>query len=201
MSTTQDDEPPVEPPTLQAVVDALQWFDDTYREDRARRLIWAGQFNKNYGIVMGRPETLSLLEEARVCFVNGNFIAALITAVAFIEQSLAEELELSTRAHPGFMGFGKLIEAVRTRQLLPDALLDDIDRLRLLRNPHAHNVGPGPQQQHRLPIRSRDRDLHPEVILEEDARLAIRTMYECRDKTMHPWDPRAELTARQQAQQ
>ena len=170
---------------LAKAVDALARWDESSREDRARRLIWAGQFNKSYGMVVDRPEKLALLHEAQDCFTNGHFIAVLIAALAFIEQTLVGEYELKNRAHPGTLSLGALIAAAKTQQLLPEPLLDDINRLRQVRNPFVHSVAPGGnQQQHRLAIRASQQGLHPESILTEDAELAIRTMFACRDLTM-----------------
>jgi hypothetical protein len=166
------------------LVKALEHSDEQLREERAKRILWASQFVQNYGIVIGRPENLGLLEEARQCFVNGNFIAVLLTALAFMEQTLAEEYYNREGRHPE-MALGELIDAARRLRLLPRTLLNEIDKVRIVRNPFTH-FATERQQKHRLPIRSKQQNRHPRAILEEDAQLAVRVMFECRDRTMQP---------------
>ena len=50
---------------------ALVHSDAESRSDRANRLVWLSRFMQPSEIISGRLEPLSLLEEARVCYVNG----------------------------------------------------------------------------------------------------------------------------------
>ena len=158
----------------QRLIEALEYSDEQNRENRADRLIWLSQFQTEGGLVAGRLEPLSLLEEARVCFMNGNFIAALLTATSFIEQTLVVELE--ERAVVGPRGtLQKAIETARAANLFSSALLDGADQLRLIRNPFVHRKPD--EHTHSLGTRFRAQGVHPDSVLEADARLALELMY------------------------
>jgi hypothetical protein len=66
---------------------ALEAYDTASREDRAQRLVWLSQFAVP-GAVLGRSEPPALVEDARACFINGLYIAALLTALACIDQCM-----------------------------------------------------------------------------------------------------------------
>lgn len=73
------------------LIQALEWYDSDTRLKRVERIKWVGQYEILGGIV-GKAEAMSLLGEARDCYVQGHFIAALILATALIEHVIAEEL-------------------------------------------------------------------------------------------------------------
>jgi len=64
------------------VIAALEFSDNQRRNGRADRFAWLSRHNASAPIVMGRAETLRLMEEARCCFVDGHFVAALMVAMA-----------------------------------------------------------------------------------------------------------------------
>lgn len=159
----------------QQLIDALAYSDAQSRDDRANRLVWLSRFQQPYGIIAGRLEQLSLLEEARVCYVNAHYIAVLLTTTAFIEQTLVEELEF--RAIPGPRDtLAKAVTTARNAKLFPAELLDRTDHLRKIRNPFAHRKSDDHAQS--LGSRFRAREMHPTSVLEEDAQHAIEQMYE-----------------------
>ncbi len=126
---------------------------------------------------------LNLLEEARVCYVNGNYIAVLLTATAFIEQTLVEELEALAIIGPRET-LAKATETARKAGLFPVKLLAATDDLRQIRNPFAHRKHDAHSQN--MSTRSRVRKMHPKSVLEEDAQHAIETMYEYFSLTVKP---------------
>lgn len=170
----------------QRLIDSLKWFDEQYREDRADRLIWLSQFQTEFGLITSeRLEPLSLLEEARVCFVNGNFIAALLVATSYIEQVLVSELEAQSIGGSRET-LQKAIETARLANLFTPELLNGADQLRLIRNPLVHRKPYG--HVHSLSTRFRAQDVHPNTILEADAKLALELMYGYFHSTLHRMD-------------
>lgn len=125
---------------------------------------------------MGVPEVLDLKEEARVCYVNGFYVATLLTALACVEQMLSEELRPQPRTKKNRLALEQLIQQARTANVADSATLDDTDRLRELRNAFSHQKDDDAQE-FRLALRMRKQHKHPRVLLEEDAQLAIRTMH------------------------
>lgn len=71
---------------------ALQQADNDTRDGRVERMIQASAHAVPFGIIHGRIESLALLEEARMCYVNGQNIAALIVALSYVEHALADAL-------------------------------------------------------------------------------------------------------------
>jgi hypothetical protein len=163
-------------PNLDHVFSALEKFDNDTRKTRVERLHWLVQFQTGPTTVMGRPEPLGLLEEARVCYVNGHFMAVVLTAIACIEQMLMEELEYHNDRSAGG-NFAAAIRAAKSNNSIRIStdLLDCADQLRAIRNPVAHKTHEA--NKNRLPNRVRAQKTHPNAILEADARLAVETMY------------------------
>lgn len=158
----------------QRLDEALAHNDGHTRSARVNRLVWLSRFEQLPGLVAWRLEPLALLEEARVCYINGHYIAVLLTATAFIEQVLVEALEdRAIRVPRGTLAH--MVETARAAELLPAELLDQTDRLREIRNPFAHRKPDG--HVHGLAARYRAEQIHPTSLLEEDALHAIELIY------------------------
>lgn len=160
---------------FEQLTQALVESDERTREARAERIIWLSNMPQVPTAFGGRLEQLHLLEEVRQCFVHGNYIAVLLAATAFVEQTLVEELALrgdTVRRRD----LGSVIESARKAGFLESDLLDRADKLRLVRNPFGHYRPEGDPDA--LVTRFRARREHPVAVLEEDARLAVRVVYE-----------------------
>lgn len=155
------------------LIQALEWYDSDTRLKRIERIKWVGQYEISGGIV-GKVEAMSLLGEARDCYVQGYFIAALMLATALIEHVIAEELIDTIKANYS-ISFIESIKYARKEKLFPDELLDDADRLRELRNPFAHHKPPN--HTHSLGNRYMSQERHPEDVKEVDAKEAVVAMY------------------------
>ncbi|MCE4513895.1 hypothetical protein [Xanthomonas hortorum] len=83
------------PATRENLTEALARADDSSRADRVDRIEWLAQHYFHPGAVMGDLTILQMLEEARLCFVSGHFVGALLLATSFVEHTLSEELESS----------------------------------------------------------------------------------------------------------
>jgi hypothetical protein len=157
------------------LLEALQQVDGESRGARADRIEWLAPYTERPTAIMGAVEAMQLMEEARVSFISGHFVAALLLAASFIEHTLSEELEsvLPAKSRPNFQ---QLIEVARTQLAVPAELLDRTESIRVLRNPFTH-LRPHDDPD-TLGNRFRARRLHPRTIMEEDAKLAVSTMYE-----------------------
>lgn len=163
------------------LLEALQRVDDESRGARADRIEWLAPHTERPVAIMGAVEATQLMEEARVSFISGHFVATLLLAASFIEHTLSEELEsvLPAKKKPKFQ---RLIEVAHTKLAVPVELLDRTESIRVLRNPFTH-LRPHDDPD-TLGNRFRARHLHPKAVMEEDAKLAISTMYEWFKRTL-----------------
>lgn len=154
--------------------EALRSLDDRTRSLRAERILWLSQHERLPPVLMGRAETLHLLREAREVFVNGHFAATLVLAVAVIEHSLVEELQLrgSIKTSPPL---GKVLAIAEEAKVLPSEWFSPIRTLVQRRNPFAHLKEP--DHEHALGVRIVLEGEHPSRLLEEDAKVAAIWMY------------------------
>lgn len=74
------------------VLSALQRSDEASRPRRVKRIAWLSGHQVAVNSI-GPVDTMAVLDEAKDCFVYGHYIATLLLAVAFIEHTLADELE------------------------------------------------------------------------------------------------------------
>jgi hypothetical protein len=88
----------------QNLINALKWFDETTRVERAKRIDWASSLYQSPGLVSGEVVPLSMMEEARVCFVNGQFMATVLCATSVVEHLLVAELEGELTRKPAVPG-------------------------------------------------------------------------------------------------
>jgi len=141
---------------------------------RLDRLKWLESiFPKGYSYVMP-PESFYVFEEARLTFINGEFVATLLLANAFLEQWLGNVL-----ASKGYMketnrGLSTILQCMAKTGLLHPFFANKVDRLRKIRNPFVHLKSFN--HEHRLTQRIIREKRYPNSILEEDAKEAISLM-------------------------
>lgn len=156
------------------LIAALVESDDMRRAGRADRIQWLSEHQNHGGLIQGPMDTLAVLHEARDCFVEGHYIAALLMAVAFIEHTIAGELIERDLAKYG-ISFIDSIKVAGEREVFPGDMLSRADRLREIRNPFAHRKSP--THQHSFGNRFIQSRSHPTTILEQDAKDALALMY------------------------
>ena len=157
------------------LLEALAWYDEHSRMERAERIAWASSLYQAQGIVAGAVVPLHLMEEARVSFVNGQFMAVVLSATSVIEHLLIDNLE-SKQIQGNKSTLAAAIQCAKRADAFSVQLLDDVDTLRNLRNPLVHkNADAGECS---LYERYRKHEVHPATLLEADARFALKVMYE-----------------------
>jgi len=124
---------------------------------------------------MGSVEVIHLLQEARNCFVEGQYIATLILATSVIEHLIIEEFLDKKVAFDSKINFKQTIAKAREEELFNSELLDGADKLRLIRNPYAHRQIK--DASNTLGSRFVENNSHPISIVEADAKEALIVMY------------------------
>jgi hypothetical protein len=157
------------------LIEALRWFDDDSRPKRASRIEWASSLYQSPGMVAGELVQLNLMEEARVCYINGQFLAAMLCATSAVEHLLVAEVE-ERICQSAKLTFGPLIEKADAMGLLPPEVIERLKVLNERRNPVAHRRPP--EDKSTLTSRYLEKKVHPNVLLEADAKHSLEVMYE-----------------------
>lgn len=161
---------------------ALRSLDERTRHARIVRIVWLSGHEQLPSVITGRTETLHILREARGVFIDGHFAAALILAVAVIEHSLVEELQLRDILK-GSPPLSQVLMEAEKDSVLPSDWFHPIRQLVYLRNPFAHLKEP--DHVHGLGARIHLENANPNALLEKDARTAIQYMYQVFRATLH----------------
>ncbi len=169
---------------------ALLKHDKESFEERLDRLKYLQTIFPNIDFMAGRPETILIFEEAKMTFINGEFISTVMLAQAFIEHVLQEILTVSGLYKESKHGLKSMIDSCRSKELLNDFFLQKIEKLRKIRNPfshlkdfeHDHNLSQRMFSQVREQIEKekkgaqfKEEDIHE--TLEQDAKDALSIMY------------------------
>ena len=159
---------------MQDLEAAVRVRDDRTRPARIDRIVWIADHEQLPPVIMGRTETLHMLNEARQVFIDGHFASSLLTAFCVINHSLVEELQLRgvVRSDPGF---AKVLRKCEAESVLPKEWIEDLTTLFARRNPFAHFKDSG--HAHGLGARIRLEQAHSAKLLEDDARTAVKYMY------------------------
>jgi hypothetical protein len=116
-----------------------------------------------------------LFEEARYCFVFGQFIAATFLGFAFVERTLAAMFYATGRNDLERATSQKLIAQAVTAGWLRSEDAQVFEKARVLRNPLVHFRVPGHDD---LPVtRALRRGSHPYAVVESDAQVVLEAMF------------------------
>lgn len=154
----------------------LQRFDKRTFQERLERLQHLQTiFPKGYGFLLP-AESAFVLSEVKMCFINGQFIATIMLAQAFIEHTL--QASLVRMGHPRVAGrsLSEITKWFRRNRPQHDYLMGKIDKLRGFRNPFSHlRPFDDPDTIGQRMLKSKQ---PPEVIIEKAARDALALMYQ-----------------------
>ena len=120
-------------------------------------------------------DTYYIFEDAKSCYIYGQFVATVVLSTSFIEHWFAAKLHGKGHHKQAQGGLAASVQCAREKNLVAAALLDRVDRLRLIRNPFAHLKSM--DHEHSLGARSVSRRQHPDEIIEADAKEALALMY------------------------
>ena len=159
---------------------AEEWLkneDNVCREDRISRLNWIIQKYPNIEIAMfqGGLKSNYLFEEARYCFVYGQFFASTMLSLAFIENMLASFVFGAGRNDLKKISALNLLKKAREEGIINDSEYNQLDKIRKLRNPITHFKEP--MNKEGIEIRGLKDNKHSYEIIEDDAKIAICAMF------------------------
>ncbi len=155
---------------------ALEKYDrDTLRERLDRLQFLQAFYPKKYWFAM-TVESASIFGEARMAFINGEYISTILLAVCFAEHWLGGFLQTKGYARRSYSSLVIIINTLKRNELVSDYILSRLDRLRQIRNPFVHikEIDHPNKLERRLIIEG----LPPHELLEKDAKEALSLMYQ-----------------------
>jgi hypothetical protein len=163
------------------LLQALAESDEQRRSGRADRILWVLALRPQVGAMVGPLDTITILSEARECFIDGHYIATVLLATAFVEHTLVDELSERGLTKPRVQ-FSDALKIASENRIFPDELISRTRNLSLIRNAFTH----------RKPLDNPDSfgyrfqagGVHPARILEEDAKQFLALMYEYFRRTL-----------------
>ncbi|HHT9114041.1 MAG: hypothetical protein HZA47_10515 [Planctomycetes bacterium] len=144
--------------------------------DRAARLDWIAA-------IMPTAEYLTfpsglmakyLFEEARYCFVYGQFLAVIVLGLAFLEKTLASRFFMAGRNDLERASISRLLHEARNKAWLTEDEYEKLERIRLARNPVAHFRAPLAEDS--IEFRALGKENHPYSVIEQDSRDVIEAV-------------------------
>jgi hypothetical protein len=159
---------------------AGQWLDREDREGREgrlERLEWLASRlpGSQYLTFPGGDTAKALYEEARYCFACGQFIAAIVLGLAYIEHTLAADFYAAGRNDLERASVSELLrEAERSGWLTGDEY-SVLEEVRCLRNPISHFRRPGHDDT--IEARSSGKGELPYSVLERDAETVMEAVF------------------------
>lgn len=154
----------------------LRNYDTNSLKGRLKRL---KSINRNFPFgsrEFGSEESSRIFDEAIHSYIFGQFITTIILAQAFIERRFQEYFNIRLDNERAKYTLNQFIKEFKGTGFLPDYLFEKIDKLRLKRNPFLHHRIP--LQKDTLMARSLIYGIHPDKLLEIDAKDAIDLMFE-----------------------
>ena len=160
---------------------ALRKTDNESFEDRLHRLKYLNKIFPHDLFLGADQETIYILSEAKMTFINGEYIATILLTIAFIERLMQSHYESIGLGKIAKRGLKAMIAHANKNELLHPYLLEKFDLLRKKRNPlthlkpfeHEHNLS----QRIINGIKNDEQYVNPILMLEEDAKEAITLMY------------------------
>ncbi|KPL48674.1 hypothetical protein XAXN_12205 [Xanthomonas axonopodis] len=170
------------------LLNALERADMASISDRAERIEWLAKLEQPpVPFLNDDIESLTLLNEAKNCFKRSLDIAAVLTATAYIEMTLADELREAGNSKRK-LPLGEMITEIRKIRVrnvvLSQEFLDNLELLVKKRNAYAHRKEAN-DLDHTLGHRLITEQKHPRTVMREDAELAMKLMYELFYRTLH----------------
>ena len=155
---------------------ASEWLKDEdfgSFEDRASRLAWLVDNLPvaEYWTFPGGLLAQSLFEEARYCFVYGQFLSTIFLGLSYIERTLAALFYGAGCNKLERAGLSELLTEALTKGLISGREFDDLERIRKKRNAYMHFRKP--LHKDSVEYRSIHENELPYTIIESDATAVI----------------------------
>lgn len=159
---------------------AKEWLnreDAVCREDRLARLEWVAGLVPDSQLLTfpGGWVAMYLFEEARYCFVYGQFMASVVLGLAFIERTLAAWFYGAGRNDLERASISNLLREGKDSGWLTYEEYQQLDELREMRNPITHFRAPISADT--VERRSVEQDKLPYDVLEDDAKKVMQAVF------------------------
>ncbi len=143
--------------------------------DRLARLKWLSDIapKAEYWTFPGGLLAKYLIEEARYCFVYGQFLATTVLGIAYIERTVAALFFATGRNDLERAGLTQLLKEALNYGWVDQREYANLQHARQIRNPITHFRKPGDAET--IEYRSVIGDELPYSVIEEDARHVIET--------------------------
>ncbi len=153
----------------------LQNEDSICRPDRLARLNWlvSKAPDSDIWIFPGGLMTKYLFEEARYCFVYGQFLATIVLGLSYIEHTLAGLFYASGQDKLERASVSRLLREALRSGWIDQNEFANLEHARKVRNPATHFRRPGHNDT--VEYRSVRMNELPYLLLEEDARHVMET--------------------------
>lgn len=157
--------------------ECLDREDAVCRPQRESRLEWLAEMTPKceYTMFPGACLTKFLFEEARYCFVYGQFIASIVLGAAYIEHTLAALLYAAGRSDLERANATTLLREAVALGWIDRADSERFDNVRVPRNSLSHFRKP--LHEETVEYRSLANDEMPYSVMEEDARIILRVVF------------------------
>lgn len=156
------------------------WLDNEdkrCRDDRLNRLKWTIEQYPNIEISLfhGGLKSHYLFEEARYCFVYGQYVASIMLSLSCIENTLASVFYASGRNDLQRARLVSLLEEAKEKGLIAESEFAVFNKVREIRNPITHFRKP--MDKETIEWRAAKNDRHPYELVEEDAKAALKAVF------------------------
>ncbi len=150
--------------------------DSTGRKDRLARLDWliSNVPDANYLTFPGGQMSKYLFEEARYCFVYGQFLAVIVLGLSYIEHTLAALFYMAGRNDLERATISALLREANNEGWVTETEFDNLERARKVRNPITHFRTP--LHDETVEYRAVAQNELPYTIIEEDAQHVMETV-------------------------
>jgi len=126
-------------------------------------------------LLFGGFPAMFALEEMKRSFAYGNFMATVLLAQVFVEQTRAGHFSIGGEDKIADGSFKGLIDEAQKRDWISSHVAESLHQLRKMRNPYTHRVGGTGPRTYMGRIIS-EKFVPPEDLVVEDARFAIRVV-------------------------
>lgn len=160
---------------LDELSQALKVYDSETFEQRYERLKYINKiFPHDYGFLLP-PESAYVLDEAKMTFISGQYIATVMLAQAFIEHILQLHLEGIGQPKIAKRGLSAIVKFFLQNKPQHNYIMTRIDKIRKFRNPFSH-LKPFDHPE-RIIQKTLQTSTLPDEILEKETKEALEIMY------------------------
>lgn len=164
---------------------AEEWLcneDKQCWDDRLNRLKWIIDEYSNIDMALfhGGLKSYYLFEEARYCFVYGQYIASTLLSLSYIENILASVFYTAGRNDLQRAHVVDLLNEAKKEGVICESEFTVLNKIREIRNSMTHFRKPCDKET--TEYRAIEEDRHPYELLEEDAKIALKTTFRMLEK-------------------